>query len=142
MSLSAGSGLTSFITVGTEEDGDTGALAVLTRHNSSSSRYLIVQLQNDPDNTDNLTVVYKKKVSPLVSDDDTPMIPVSEALVESTIATMRRYDEQYTQAREHDRESNKFLSSLVAEEDGQAVKRSQARPAAGRMRNRARMRGF
>lgn len=135
-SISARAGLNGFITVHVAGDA-TNVLSNLSEH-SRSSRYMVIQLQNPPSAANRLTLVYKRRILPLVDDDDTPVIPISEAIVEATLASMRRNDEQYTQAREHEQSANAFLNSVVAEQGGEDRTSHRSRPAAARFRHRYR----
>ena len=136
MTISTASGLKGYVQI--HEQSTTGnVVAVLTEH-VKSSRYFVIQLQNAPSSSDNLHLIYKKRVLPMKDDADVPMIPISEALIEATIASCRRSEEQYSQARDHDSQANSFLAAVISEQDGQSRKSSRSSPAAARWRRKMR----
>lgn len=133
-SISVKAGLNGYITIH-EQSTSGNVLARLTEH-SRASRYYVIQLQNEPDSANQLTLVYKRRVLPLVEDDDAPIIPVSESLIQSAIAEIRAYDGEYSQAREHRNQANEYLNSVVSEQAGQDRVSMRARPAAAKFRRR------
>jgi len=125
-SLSVNQPLNGYIEIRENATG-TNVLAHITELRKDS-QYLVLQFQNPPASADNLNVIYKKRVSPLQKDDDVPVIAASEAIVESTIAAMRRYEEQYSQAREHERLSGNLIGAAVVGQKSSERTSFQSRP--------------
>lgn len=93
------------------------------------SLYTIILFENTPGSADDLTVVYKKRVPPLVDDDDVLLFPdVAPAIIEAVIGKMRQYDRKYEQADRHMRDSEREQAAILAERRVQGATIRQFRP--------------
>jgi len=92
------------------------------------SRYYIIQFEQPPSSTDNLHIIYKKSVPPMINNDDLPMIPVADVLIEAAIGKMRQFDEQYSQSSMHKRDASDQLAAILSAKDLQREQVLQMRP--------------
>lgn len=90
--------------------------------------YYVIQLENPPSTADTLTITYKKRVFRMSNDNDAPIIPVSQVLVENVKGLMRQYDKKYVQGDVHLREGQRVLSAILSERKLQSDKKFQFRP--------------
>lgn len=126
-SISTSAKLNGYIEIG--EQSTTGnVLAYLTK-DKPESRYFVIQLQTAPSSANNLRIQYKRRVLDMVDDDEIPLIDDSDAIIEAAIASIRRFQDRYSQAREHDAVSRSFLASTTAEQKGRAASVHRTRPA-------------
>lgn len=134
--ISVASGLNGFIQI-TDVSPDTILAHISNRRRAS--RYLIIRLQNAPSADSPVQISYRKKVTELVEADESPVIPASEAIIEATIAQMRRYTQEYSQAREHESISKRLVDSSMEGTGGRRIGVEASRVDRSR---RARLRGF
>lgn len=90
--------------------------------------YFMIRVENPPDSADALLVIYKRKIRPLVNNDDAPSIPVGKYLVEAVIRKMRQYDRKYDEARDHDRQARDIMGAILSERGMQSKRSRQIRP--------------
>ncbi len=95
---------------------------------SKESRFFIIRLMSVPAGTDALNVIYKKNVRRLTNDNDAPVLPIGNYLVEQVKGTMRQFDRKYLQAREHGGAAANIMGSILAERRMQGNEQKQARP--------------
>jgi hypothetical protein len=75
----------------------------------SDSRYQAIRLQPVPTAATTLTVIYKKRVVPLINDSDTLELEIGPAVVELAIADILRQQHKWQPARDHDARGEKIL---------------------------------
>ena len=125
-SISVSTPLSGYVTV--TETTDTGNVLAHIPKDMQEASYLIILLGNPPAEATNIRVLYKKRVVDLCDDSDTPVIPVSDAMVEMTIAALRRHREQYQQANQHDGLAQRALGAAATEHDMHTANGMQATP--------------
>ena len=92
------------------------------------TQHYVVRLENPPDTADAITVHYKRKPRRLTDDDDVTVIPVSQYLIEKTIAKMRQFDRKYLQSQVHKSEAADDIMATMSERRIQQPVIRQARP--------------
>ena len=89
-------------------------------------RYKRVRLLSPPNTANTAFVIYKKFVSELKNDDDIPEIPVSEYLIEASIAAGKEYDGKIQEAEQHNARARSIIAGITAQNVDES--RVQSRP--------------
>lgn len=114
-------------TISIEEDnGDTIIGKIPSK--DTQSEYYIVILAAPPSTAENLYIAYKRKVKPLIDDNDVPIIPVSRALIETVKGKMLQFDRKHVQARDHILDGRSSANTAISEQRNQSSQVPQVIP--------------
>ena len=92
------------------------------------NKYMVIQFDQVPASTSNLIVIYKRKPRILVNDFDTPIVDISDAIIEGTVARLRMFDQSYQQASFHKQIADQKVFTELKERDHQKNTKRQVRP--------------
>lgn len=109
-----------------ESDGSTAV--ALIPPGEKMSRHYILLLANPPSTAESLFVTYKRAVQRLIRDEDVPIIPVQDYLIEWATGKMRQVERKYAQAGQHFTEARGNVESVLSGKRVQADGHKQMRP--------------